>query len=109
MLAVLTAAAGAALMVMIVKRRRAAREAARRRNEKARDEKESARHAAVRDAAAERRRTIDDYAIPVGFDSRGGADDEIDIGKICPACGARYASHHRFCQRCNDSELAALN
>ncbi len=55
-----------------------------------------------------RRRTIDDYAIPVGFDTNG-PDDEVDVGKICPSCGARYASHHRFCQQCNDSELAALN
>ncbi len=54
-------------------------------------------------------RTIDDYAIPVGFDARSGSDEETDFGKICPACGARYASHHRYCEHCGDSELAALN
>jgi hypothetical protein len=100
-LAVLTAIAGTALVMMLLRRRRRARVAEAR--AKALAEKRA------KDAAAERRRTIDDYAIPVGFDSRPGADDEPDVGKICPACGARYASHHRFCQRCNDSELAALN
>lgn len=100
-LAVLTAAAGTALVVMLLRKRREENEAVRRAEEGA------ARRA--REAAAEKRRTIDDYAIPVGFDTRSGADDEVDIGKICPACGARYASHHRFCQRCGDSELAALN
>jgi hypothetical protein len=116
LLAVLTAGAGAVLLIMLVRRRRAARLLAAR---AAAAQHNLVAEAAARAAARARpvelaadagaRRTIDDYAIPVGFDSRPGLEDEVDIGKICPVCGARYASHHRFCQRCGDSELAALN
>ncbi len=99
-LAVLTVAVGALLVTMLVRQRRE-RLATERRL------KAAARRA--REVRAEKKRTIDDYAIPVGFDARTGSDEEVDIGKICPACGARYGSHHRTCQRCGDSELAALN
>jgi hypothetical protein len=61
------------------------------------------------EAPQEATRRIDEYAIPVSFErARDLLDDEVDIGKICPRCGARYGSHHRFCERDN-SELAALN
>jgi ribosomal protein L40E len=103
-LAVLTAIVGTVFVVMVMRRREEARADAERAEEAA---TRRARDAV--DPAAATRRTIDDYAIPVGFDSRPNADDEVDIGKICPTCGARYASHHRFCQKCGDSELAALN
>ena len=56
------------------------------------------------------RKLVDAYAIPVAFDKppkrADAADDEP--GKICPACGSRYAYHYRVCSR-DDSELAALN
>jgi hypothetical protein len=112
LLAVLTAGAGAVLLIMLVRRRRAARVAAARLAAQAEAEARALALAARTRSElvpSATRRTIDDYAIPVGFDSRPGPEDEVDIGKICPACGARYASHHRFCQRCGDSELAALN
>ncbi len=55
------------------------------------------------------RERVDAYAIPVAYDGvspQAEADDEV--GKICPACGSRYAYHRRVCSR-DDSELATLN
>lgn len=55
------------------------------------------------------RELVDAYAIPVAYDGppkRKEVDDEP--GKICPACGSRYAYHLRVCSR-DDSELATLN
>jgi hypothetical protein len=100
-LAALTAVCGIALLVMIRRRRAEASRRERLETEKSVE--------TDRDDAAEPRRLIDDYAIPVSFDdAQDDKDDEPDISKICPSCGRRYGSHHRICERDN-SELAALN
>lgn len=103
-LAALTVMSGVAMLVMFFRRRRERAEA------RVREEHEdvallpitSVSHDSPPDAG---RRRIDDYAIPVELD---GVDEDDDLGKICPSCGKRYRSHHRFCER-DDSELAALN
>ena len=104
-LAALTVLCGVALLIMARKRRaeRARSEESPRRSMESIADEESA------DERATPPRRIDEYAIPVSFErARDLLDDEVDVGKICPRCGARYGSHHRFCERDN-SELAALN
>jgi hypothetical protein len=125
-LALLTVATGIALLVMVARRRKGAT-GLRPSPPHDRDDSQAPAMSLIPDApqeddggdgvtasttseAKDRRRLIDDYAIPASFDRSGDnpLDDEPDIGKICPRCGARYGSHHRFCERDN-SELAALN
>jgi hypothetical protein len=98
-LALLTLVAGVALAIMILRRRR----------ERVLAGKMSAR-ARYGLARPSRQRRIDDFATPTAFDDSPKKAREIDddLGKICPRCGARYGSHHRFCEHDN-SELAALN
>ena len=111
--AVLTAVSGIALFVMTIRRRRlaaASRPSTTHRGDlrkEADDEKSASDESRADD---EGRRLIDDYAIPVSFDSarEEAKEDELDISKICPRCGRRYGAHHRICERDN-SELAALN
>ena len=121
-LAMLTALSGLALLWMLIQRRHLREE---RHGERPRDERPASESRAgdvelreledlddadLHDEGGERpRRLIDDYAIPTAFDDAADLrDEEPDVGKICPRCGARYGSHHRFCERDN-SELAALN
>ncbi len=104
-LAALTVMSGVAMLIMFFRRRRERAEAALL------DDLDASRlrlpvTAISHDTPpADARRPIDDYAIAVDLD---GGDDDEDVGKICPSCGKRYRSHHRFCERDN-SELAALN
>ena len=98
-LALLTMVAGVALAIMILRRRRERAHAARRSGR--------ARYGLARPS---QQRRIDDFATPTAFDEsiKKARDIDDDLGKICPRCGARYGSHHRFCEHDN-SELAALN
>jgi hypothetical protein len=59
-------------------------------------------------AGVSSRRLVDAYAIPVAYDKPPKRVEEREPGKICPACGSRYAYHYRVCSR-DDSELATLN
>ena len=99
-LALLTLVAGAALATMILRRRR-------ERQLRVVDTTR-ARYGAAQPVRG--RRAIDDFASLAAFEESPSkpADVEDDAGKICPRCGARYGSHHRFCEHDN-SELAALN
>jgi hypothetical protein len=98
-LALLTLVAGVALAIMIVRRKRDRRQTTA--------EGKTGGYGAVR---TRRRRLIDDYAAPGAFDVAPKKRPLLDpdAGKICPRCGARYGSHHRFCEHDN-SELTALN
>lgn len=106
-LALLTAVSGIALFVMAMRRRGLA---ARTRGSSHDTDPLAEPDDEDRAPADDDRRLIDDYAIPVSFDSAGdeSKEDDLDISKICPRCGRRYGSHHRICERDN-SELAALN
>ena len=95
-LAVLTVAVGSVLLAMVRRRRRRA----------TKPTKPSALPAGP--ARAGQPRPIDDYALPVSLEQEADDPEERDLGKICPACGSRYGSHFRYCERDN-SELAALN
>lgn len=97
-LALLTVVAGVALAIALMRRHR---------ERKVRSGARGARYGLARPGG---RRRIDDFAAPIAFDDSPKVTREIDedAGKICPRCGARYGSHHRFCEHDN-SELAALN
>jgi hypothetical protein len=101
-LGALTAVSGVAVVVMVMRERRA-REVQRRAAEKA----AAARRLAPTCTAGATKRKIDEFGRPFTFDV-APPEDDADAAKICPACGSRYRSHYRFCQRDN-SELAALN
>jgi hypothetical protein len=94
-LAILTVVCGGALLAMLWRRRRQRRVAAAPGAERERSRGSGPR-------------AIDDYALPVSFEMQGAGEEERDVGKICPACGSRYGSHFRYCERDN-AELAALN
>ena len=104
-LALLTLVAGVALVIVVARRRR--QEAAPPAGAGPARVGERSRYGLAR---ASRERRIDDFATPTAFDDSPKLAREVeeDIGKICPRCGARYGSHHRFCEHDN-SELAALN
>jgi hypothetical protein len=105
-LGVLTAVSGVAVVMMAMRERRA-REMKRLAAEKA----AAARRLAPTCTAGATKRKIDahlsDFGRPFTFNEEPPEED-ADAAKICPACGSRYRSHYRFCQRDN-SELAALN
>ncbi len=104
-LAVLTAVCGCALLALLWRRRRQLTAERREEREQA---AEDASVAAL-DSKESGTRPIDDYALPISFErAHKTSEEDDDIGKICPACGSRYGSHFRYCERDN-SELAALN
>jgi hypothetical protein len=108
-LAVLTAMCGLALVMLLLRRRREERDAVVRERELEASQRaiEAQRRSEIERNGGKKRRKIDDYAKPISFEGKR-PDEDDDVGKICPACGSRYRSHFRFCERDN-SELAALN